>query len=174
MLVLYDIFKYGGSSLLFIISAIQALFTSKLLAWKLSNSIIIISSYLYNTYDCKACRNFDYLIISAISMSYINNLNINILFGLCFFIEMILKQQITITKNIVFLLACGLSLFNTFYVDYCLFIYLLLVIVIGIIAIQYRNLSYYSTGYTPFVCFLTTIWHVCAGSILFVSSYTAL
>ena len=174
MLFLYDMFKYGGSSLLFIIPAIQALFTSELIAWKLSNIMIIISSYLYNTYDCKACRDFDYMVISAIAMSYLNNYNINILFGICFYLEILLKKEITMTKNIIFLLTCGLSLFNTFYVDYWLFIYLLSVIVIGIPALLYRNLFYYSTGYTPVVCFLTTMLHICAGSILFVSSYTAI
>lgn len=174
MLFLYDMFKYGGSSLLFIISAIQALFTSELVAWKLSNIMIIISSYLYNTYDCKACRDFDYMVISAIAMSYLNNYNMNILFGICFYLEILLKKEITMTKNIIFLLTCGLSLFNTFYIDYWLFIYFLSVIVIGIPALQYRNLFYYSTGYTPVVCFLTTLWHICAGSILFVSSYTAI
>ena len=42
------------------------------ISFTLSNIMIIISSYLYNTYDCKACRDFDYIVISAIAMSYIN------------------------------------------------------------------------------------------------------
>lgn len=123
MLDLYNLMHSGGSSYLFIFSALHALIISELVAWKLLNIMIIISSYLYNTCDCIPYRNFDYIIISALAMSYINNSNINILFGLCFFIEIILKRQISMTKNIVFLSACSLALFNTFNVDYWLFIY---------------------------------------------------
>ena len=174
MLDLYNLMHSGGSSFLFIFSALHALIISELVAWKLLNIMIIISSYLYNTCDCIPYRNFDYIIISALAMSYINNSNINMLFGLCFFIEIILKRQISMTKNIVFLSACSLALFNTFNVDYWLFIYFSLVTIIGIPVLYYRNIFYYSTGYTPIVCFLTTVWHLCAMTGLWISSYSTI
>jgi len=171
MSTLYNIFHGGGSSLLFIISATQSLLTSEILLWKLSNILIIITSYLSNTYFCENYRFFDYIVISSLAMIYINNYVINSIFLLCFFVEFLLKKNISLTKNIVFLSACILALFNTFHSNYELYLYLLLVMIIGILALQYRNIYYDSSSYTPIGCLLTTIWHLCAVSGLLILSY---
>jgi hypothetical protein len=175
MLEFYNLMLTGGSSFLFIFSALHALIISDLIAWKIFNILIIISSFLYNTCDWIPYRNFDYIIISALSMSYINNSNINMLFGLCFFIEIILKQQITITKNIVCLLTFILVLFNTLYIKPYLSYIFILVTIIGILVYYYRNILYYSTGCTLHAYFfLTTLWHLCAMIGLCISSYSTI
>jgi hypothetical protein len=105
--------NYNGlSSLLFIISATKSILISKLLFWKISNTILIFSSYLCNAYGDKYLF-FDFFTIYLTTSCYINNLYINSLLNLLLFYEYKKTKQIENIKNISLALALTKTLMIT-------------------------------------------------------------
>jgi hypothetical protein len=72
-------FIYGSSSLLFLITTANAFIYSKLFLWKFFNLLLIFASYLCNAYGEYYPKFilFDYITISLLCLSYINQIYIN-------------------------------------------------------------------------------------------------
>lgn len=174
MFSLYNLIKGGGSSFLFIIPTIKVLFTSNLMFWKLSNIFLVISSVLCNAYKYNyGLLVFDYFMITMVSVSYINNININMLIGILFYLECIIKNDITMTKNIAFISSVSLIAINTYKYYPVLFTQYIASLIIGVISRYIRNLPAYINNNTIGLL-LTSIWHICITNILFTASYTAI
>lgn len=104
----------GASSLFLIISTIKAFYSSDLLWWKLANLLLVPSSYLCNINDFKEpYLNIDYIAITLVCCSYINNFLINnALYVLCM-LEYKMTDTIHYTKNTAVLTAVIKSLWFT-------------------------------------------------------------
>lgn len=112
--------------------------------------------------------------ITIVGASYINNIYINIIIGIVFYLEVLLKQNISITKNITFIICILLSCINT--KNHCnhLFIPLLAATIIGVISIVTRNILYEKYGPNIYTYTLTFIWHSCVASVLYITCFTAI
>jgi hypothetical protein len=175
MFTLYNLIRGGGSSFLLALPAINSFYVSNLIFYKLSLLVLIISSVLCNMYDYNYYLTlFDYFMITIVGVSYINNININIIIGIIFYFEMLLKQNISITKNITFIICILLSCINT--KNHCnhLFIPLLAATIIGVLSIVMRNTVYEKYGPNNFTYILTFIWHCCVASVLYITCFTAI
>ena len=115
---------------------------------------------------------FDYFMITMVSISYINKININTLIGILFYLECIIKNDITMTKNIAFISAVSLIAINTYNYYPLLFTRYIASLIIGITSRYIRNLPKYINNNT-IGWFLTSIWHICVANILLTASYTA-
>ena len=159
--------NYNGlSSFLFIISAGKAFLISKFLLWKISNTILIVSSYLCNTYGDKYLL-FDYFMIYLCTSCYINNIYINSLLNLFLLYEYKNKKQIDNSKNISFALALG----KTIIVSKEHYIILLPISIIGVNLYFFR---YYliCKNIIKYNLLITFIWHICVMNILCISCYS--
>ena len=105
-----------NSSLLFIISTIKALYVSKLILWKVFNILLIISSYLCNSFN-EVDKNiilFDYLAIFLVCISYLNNMKINVILIALLIYEYYKFSTISSTKTITFVLTILTSIVYTY------------------------------------------------------------
>jgi hypothetical protein len=159
----------GVSSLLFIISTIKAYYCSGLYAWKISNTILIIASYL-----CNASLYYppfvllDYFAIFCVCISYINRW-----YNIVYIVELIVEYKksgsITITKNVTFCHAVGQSIINTYlYVDH--YHYKVIAISAIMSVIMYGLRQFMGTRY---LVVITVGFHICITNILYISSITA-
>lgn len=127
-------FEKGKSSLLFIISSLFAIIFSDLFFYKLTNILLIGTSYLCNAYNYELYVYLDYLCIIFIAMSYLNTAILNIIILTSLLLEYIYSKQylcIYLTVKYTCLLALVSSLYSTFiYFPQYLFI----LVPIGIVA----------------------------------------
>jgi hypothetical protein len=167
-------FIKGSSSLLFIISTSKAFNSSNLISWKLSNLFLIGASFLCNATEYKP--NFlllDYLAIYLVSLSYINNMYINIPYSLFLIYEYNKYNSIVNVKNLAFLSAIGKSIMYTYlYVDKNSYYIILTSSISGIIVYKIRNVLH-EIDNNKYTLLLTYLFHICIMNILYISSITA-
>lgn len=108
-----------------------------------------------------------------VGMSYINNLNINILIGILFYLESVMINDIAWTKNVSFITSIVFSGINTYKIHPSLFYPFTLAVLVGVLSRYIRNLILNHSGHNIYMWFFTYIWHICITIILFISSYTA-
>jgi hypothetical protein len=111
--------------------------------------------------------------ITLVGMSYINNININILIGILFYLESIIKNDISITKNVSFITSIIFSGINTYNIYPQLFYPFIIAVLVGVISRHIRNIIYNYKGHNVYMFLFTYLWHICITVILFISSYTA-
>jgi hypothetical protein len=124
--------------------------------WKTSNILLIISSFLCNSYlgENIYFLYFDYFVIICISSSYANNY----IFFIFIFLEYLIRKKISITKNISVLSAIIKSGNNNYFIYY--------ISLIAFIAYYMKNLY---SSYTNIAIQITWIWHICITIILSIS-----
>jgi hypothetical protein len=163
----------GSSSLLFIISAIKACYSSSLISWKLSNIVLVGASFLCNVTEYNPMfLLLDYLTIYLVCISYINNIYINVLYSLLLIYEYKTYNSIENIKNMAFLSAIGKSIVYTYlYVDNYHYNILILSSISGIIIYKIRYLLYQQNNKN----YVTLTWgfHICVMNIMYISSITA-
>jgi hypothetical protein len=170
-------FIKGASSLLFIFSAIKALYSSNLVFWKIGNTILIPTSYLCNAYNYEPTfMLYDYITIFVICLSYINNCYANSIFILSSLLEKKYFNSIENTKNIAFGTAMAMSVANTYiYVDNFHYYIILTSSISGITIykIRYVLIEQYKMQNTIYNILLSWLFHICVMNIMYVSSITA-
>lgn len=166
-------FINGVSSLLFVISTAKAFISSDLILWKLSNTLLIVSSHLCNAYSFEKYLLFDYLMIYFTCLSYLNNAMLNsalVLSGIYEYNNN--EKSIENTKNVTFTLAVLKTItFAYIYIDNQHFLVILGVSSVGVIIYKIRYGLYLTDPRKTW--YLTWIWHACVTTILYVSSITA-
>lgn len=167
--------KNGSSSLLFIIPTIKSFYCSNLISWKASNMFLIIASFICNATEYSpAFLLLDYLAIYLVSISYINNIYINIPYSLCLIYEYTKYKSIENTKNLAFLSAIGKSIIHTYlYVDKLHYNIIVTSSVSGILIYRIRY-SLLEQNKKSHKLLLTYLFHICIMNILYVSSITAI
>jgi len=167
-------FIKGSSSLLFFISTIKAFYCSKLILWKLSNSLLIIASYLCNASEYKKTYLlFDYFAIFAVCTSYINNMYINIPFIFIFIYEYNKYNSIENIKNIAFGTAVLKSIIYTYlFVDNIHYYVILISSVSGVTIYKIRCILH-ELNNKKYTLLLTYLLHICIMNIMYISSITA-
>lgn len=164
-----------NSSLLFIISTIKALYVSKLILWKVFNILLIISSYLCNSFNVvdKNIILFDYLAIFLVCISYLNNMKINVILIALLIYEYYKFSTISSTKTITFVLTILTSIVYTYiYTSPLYYNIISLSFILGIFIYKIRDLFYQHNIY-KYNIELTYVWHICVLNILYISSFTA-
>ena len=161
------------SSFLFIISAIKAYYCGNNIAWKLSNGVLIIASYLCNSTGYEPVYLLlDYFTISVVCMSYINNIYTHGSIGYLMLYEFQYTGSIEHTKNIAFVTAIAKSIKNTYYVSR--FHWYVLVgssIASGLVyKIRYEL---YKQKHREYNVLLTYLLHICITTIIYICSMTA-
>lgn len=169
---------YGLSSLLFIISTTKAFMVSEYLVWKWSNAVLIVASYLCNYY--KFADRFlllDYLSISAVCASYVNDpiISLALLVGGSY--EYYRGQDIVYCKNVSFGLAVSKSIIYTLlFVDNTHFYIVLSSSVGSVLVFHIRSHLFFANNqsieHKYHIC-LTWILHFCIMNIMYISSITA-
>lgn len=164
----------GSSSFLFIISTIKAFYCSNLLLWKLSNSFLIIASFLCNACEYKEPYLFlDYLAIFVISTSYINNISINIPYTFLIIYEYKDTNSIEIMKNIACASAIGKTIAYTYlYVDKIHY-YIALSSVISGTCVYTIRVYLHEKNNKKYTLLLTYLLHISIMNLLYVASITA-
>jgi len=167
-------FIKGSSSLLFLISTIKAFYSSNLIAWKISNFLLIFASFLCNATDYKhTFLLMDYFAIFLVCTSYINNIYINTLYFLMLIYEYKKHNSIENTKNIAFATAVGKSIMYTYlYVDNIHFYVILTSSLSGIIIYKTRYYFHLNNN-KKYILPMTCLFHICTMNIMYVSSITA-
>ena len=167
-------FINGSSSLLFIFSAMKALYSSNLIFWKLGNIVLVPSSYLCNAYNYEPVfMLIDYIAIFSISISYINNYYLNSMFILSMLCEKKYINSIEHTKNAAFGTAIAMSIVNTYmYVDNFHYYIILSSSIFGISIYKIRY-NLHKLNDTAYNVLLTWLFHICVVNIVYVSSITA-
>jgi len=167
-------FIRGSSSLLFLISIAKAFYCSKLIAWKISNVILIVVSFL-----CNANRYqppyllIDYAAIFAACTSYLNNAYLNVPLYLSIIYEYNQTGSIEITKNVAFVSTVAKCMINTYlYVDKAHFYVLLTCSVTGAIVYKIRY-TLHAMNDTRYIILLTYLFHICIMNVLYTASITA-
>lgn len=163
----------GFSSLLFIISSIKSIYVSKLFLWKLSNSLLVLASYLFNTTHNETCLCIDYIAICFVCTSYLNNSFINSILFLSLISEYKKTNNIVSTKNVTFALTVSKSIYNTYlYVDKTHFYIVLSSVGLSTIvhSIRYNLVGGYSNKNH---LLLTWCLHFFIMNVMYVSSITA-
>lgn len=175
-------FEKGKSSLLFTISALISFIYSELFFYKLTNIVLIGTSYFCNAYDYELYTLLDYLCIVFIAMSYINNSIINAIILFCLILEYILSKKIKITLSISFTCVLFFMAYVTYHNKYEFFWISLILIFLSFITyiLKYHfylferkilqdipNAHIYTTND------LTYIWHIVIVCILSVTALTA-
>jgi hypothetical protein len=166
-------FINGISSLLFLISTVKAFISSDLILWKLSNTVLIVSSHLCNAYSFEKYLLFDYLMIYFTCLSYLNNSMLNLPLISSGIYEFINKRSIENTKNVTFGITLLKSITCSYiYIDNQHFLVILGVSSVGVIIYKIRYGLYLTDPRRTW--YLTWIWHACVTTILYVSSITAI
>jgi len=168
-------FIKGASSLFLCISAIKAIYASSLIFWKISTCLIVPVSYLCNAYDYKdPYLMLDYMSITFVSASYINNLKINgaIIFFAMY--EYYNSSTIDTAKNITYAIGTAKAIYMTYYYSDAYHFYVICISSISgmsIYGIRYLLIKRNNVKYN---LLLTYLMHVCAVNIMYVSSITAI
>jgi hypothetical protein len=167
-------FIKGTSSLLFVISTIKAIYSSKLFYWKLFNGFLIPVSFLCNATDYNSkYLLLDYATIFFINTSYINNYRINRLLYLMACYEYLFYNSIENSKNLSYLPLIIKAHINTYlYVDMMHF-YTLLGSSITAIAIYKIRYNLCKMNNYKYNLLLTSLFHICITNTLYISSITA-
>jgi len=169
---------YGLSSLLFIISTTKAFLVSEYILWKWSNAFLIVASYLCNYY--KFSDRFlllDYLSISVVCASYMNDpiISLALLVGGAY--EYYKSQDIVCSKNVAFGLAVSKSiLYTLLFVDNTHYYIVLSSSVGSILVFHIRTHLFFANNQSvehKYHIFLTWILHFCIMNIMYISSITA-
>lgn len=169
----------GLSSMLFLISATNSFYNSTSMLWKFANILLPISSYLCNSsgYN-KDYLLLDYYTIYLISISYIYKLApIRISLEVLLCIEWYNYNSIECSKNVAFLFAIVSSIINTYTKYYynntnkngTIMFYILLSSAILATITYIIRYQYFSNNHN---IILTTIFHICITTILYISSFT--
>ena len=164
----------GLSSLLFIITAIKSIYISKLIIWKLSNIFLVFSSFFYNInfHNNGIYLFLDYLTISIISMSHINNFIINSILTIIHIYEFIQTNNIVNIKNITFIISILHVIYNTYIFMSIEYVYILITsILIYLISYKIRLELYYQNNF-DYIIALTWVGHICIMQILYIASNT--
>jgi hypothetical protein len=165
-------FIYGSSSLLFLITTANAFIYSKLFLWKFFNLLLIFASYLCNAYGEYYPKFilFDYITISLLCLSYINQIYINCPYILITIYEYNYYNSIYNSKNLIFTSAIIKASINTYYVDttyfYIITISSIASIIIFITRSKMNNIRNYK------YIFLTYLFHITITLIVYISSFT--
>jgi hypothetical protein len=170
---IYHVIMRGLSSLLFIVSAYEAYNVSDMIMWKISNMILVISSFLCNVYPIPKYMLFDYLTIILICISYINNLYINIIILFVLAYEYITYKTVTSTRNLVVILAILYLFYKTYYTSIENFEIIMGMLILGLCVWYLRNKIYYIWHINVVTC-CTFMWHYLAMVILCIASHTTL
>lgn len=160
---------YGLSSLIFIISSLVSLYLSKSILWKISNTTLIISSFLCNSYKFKKYMFLDYFNIFIIALSYLKIFQIQMIYISFFLIELIYLKKINTTKDLTFISALIMCVKNTYNLNKFKFVWLLFHSLIGIYIYKIR-IDHFENE-KKFL-FLNFVWHYCIMNILFISSFS--
>jgi hypothetical protein len=166
-------YYYGVSSLLFIISAVKSIYSSKLILYKISNCVLIVASYLCNSTNNKVYLFFDYITICAICFSYLNHYIINGILLASLIYEYNNTTCIVNTKNISFGLAITKAIYNTYILlDNTYTIILVISAISGIMSYEIR---YYllNNNINNYTLFLTWWLHFSIMYLLYIISITA-
>lgn len=168
-------FVKGSSSLLFIISTINAFYYSKLISWKLSNVFLIGASFLCNATEYANTFLFlDYLAIYLVCTSYINDIYVNVPYSLLLVYEYNKYSSIEKAKNVAFVTAVGKTIVYTYlYVDNIYYYYIVLTSSISGIIIYKIRCFLHENSNKNYTLLLTYIFHVCVMNILYIGSMTA-
>ena len=169
---------YGLSSLLFIISTTKAFSASEYIVWKWSNAFLIIASYLCNYYKFSdKLLLLDYLSISVVCASYVNDpiISLGLLAGGTY--EYYKSQDIVYCKNTAFFLSVGKSILYTFlFVDNTHYYIVLSSSIGSVLVFHVRSHLYFSNNqsieHKYHIC-LTWVLHFCIMNIMYISSITA-
>lgn len=163
----------GLSSLLFIVSTIKSYYVSDLVLWKISNSLLIFASYLFNATHNDTFLLLDLMAISFVCTSYINNFLVNSVLASSFLYEYAKTQNINTTKNVAYGLTVTKSIVNTYmFVDNTRFFIILSSTVTGAIVYFIRLQLPENYNNKNFV-FLTWCLHYCTMNIIYITSITA-
>lgn len=165
----------GSSSLLFIITVAKSLYCSNLIAWKLSNSILVVASFLCNATNYHyPFLLLDYAAIFLVCTSYLNNYYINVPLYLSIAYEYKYISKIDVTKDVAFGLAVLKTLINTYlYVDNYHFYPLLVCSVSSVIVYKIRC-RLHECDNQKYNLLLTYLFHICITNITYTASITAI
>ena len=163
----------GLSSLLFLISTIKSFCVSKLILWKIANSVLIVASYLFNSTHHDTYLFIDYLAISFACASYINHAHINSILMILFMNEYERTQNIVSTKNITFGCSIIKSIYNTYYyVDNTHFYIIVSSTASGVVSYLIR-LNLHKDYDNKYFVLLTWCLHFSIMCVMYVCSITA-
>ena len=165
---------HGSSSLLFLISTAKAFSSSNLLSWKLSNCLLVIASFLCNA---TAYKNifllFDYIAICLVSLSYINNIFINVPYTLLLIYEYYKYNTIENIKDIAFGTAIIKSIIFTYlYVDKMHYNIILISSIAAVLIYKIRCYLHKKNN-NKYRLPLTYLLHTCIMIIIYITSITA-
>jgi len=172
-IVKYD-FIQGSSSLLFIISAVKAFYSSKLPMWKASNTFLVVASYLCNASDYEKNRLLlDYIAIIMVCTSYMNNAQFNSAIYLCLISEYLNTGSIKSVKDATFGTTVAKTIVNTYlYVDKAHFYVILTSAITSMILYKIRYILYESNN-RRYHNHITWIFHTCIMLLMYIASSTA-
>lgn len=162
-------FIFGLSSLLFTITAINALFISKSLSWKVANFVLIPTSFLCNTNNNLNYIILDYLSIIFLCISICNNKFFTYGVLLSCLYEYNYYNHIKISKSIIFAVTSIYILnkiFNKNIKDYYKLLYIILSGVGLYLFRYYMYLNDHTIIFTNYTLYLTVLWHLCSINIL--------
>ena len=164
----------GSSSFLFIISTIKAFYCSNLITWKLSNSFLVIASFLCNACEYKQPYLFlDYLAIFVISTSYINNIYVNFSYTILTIYEYKYTNSIEIMKNIACASAIGKTIaYSYLYVDKIHY-YIAFSSAISGTSVYTIRIYLHKHNNKKYTLLLTYLLHISIMNLLYVASITA-
>jgi len=167
-------FIKGASSLFLIISAVKAIYTSKLILWKISTSLIVPVSYLCNVYDYRnPYLMLDYLFIMLVSASYINNFKINSVILLFALYEYYLHETIDTMKNITYSIGTVKAIYMTYHYSDTYYFTLIVLSSLSGMTIYKVRYALIKANNVKYNLLLTYLMHICAVNIMYVSSITA-
>jgi hypothetical protein len=149
-------------------------YCSNLLTWKLSNSFLVIASFLCNAYEYKPpYLLLDYLAICLISTSYINTISINVPCTILIIYEYRYTNSIEVMKNIVCATAIGKTIVYTYlYVDKIHYYIALSSAISGTFAYTIR-IYLHKNNNKKYTLLLTYLLHISIMNLLYVASITA-
>jgi hypothetical protein len=158
-----------ANSLLFIISALKAFFSSKLLLWKISNALLVPAYYLCIANDFSAPYVlYNHAAIFFICSSYINSVITNCLLFASLIFEYKLSNRFILTNGVSFAIALSKSIYNTyFYTEIYIYNDLVASVIIG--AFVYIIICLRKDK----PALLTLLFHFCIMIIMYISSFTA-
>jgi len=163
----------GLSSLLFIVSAVKSYYVSNLILWKISNTILIFASYLFNTTHNDTFLLLDLMAISFVCTSYINHFMVNYALTVAFIYEYTKTQNINTTKNAAYGLTITKSIINTYYYVGYVHFYIILSSTITGAFIYFVRLQLPGDYDNKYFVFLTWLLHGCTMNIIYITSITA-
>jgi len=167
-------FVKGASSLFLIASAVKAFYVSKLILWKISTAIIVPVSYFCNSCDYKkSYLMLDYVMITAVSASYLNNFLLNSLIAVAASFEYYVYDTIDTIKNVTYALGTIKAVYMTYYYSDKFHFYLILLSSLSGVSIYRIRYSLIQANNKQYNLLLTYLMHICAVNIMYVSSITA-